>query len=106
MEWRLGGFSREGIEEGIEAIHACSSTADIERAIQERPVLCALIFHSFFRREVASILRDTPEHPMKELHRSFFSLLHRLAHERLLRARPSWSWPIGPRSLRRIFMPW
>ncbi|XXY21826.1 CHAT domain-containing protein [Sorangium sp. So ce216] len=85
MERRLGGFSREDIEEGIEAIRACSSARDIERAIQERPVLRAPIFHSVFRREVASILEHNPEHPIEELGRSFFYLLHRRAHEQLLR---------------------
>lgn len=109
MSYRLGGVDAGEIRAGFEALQRVRSAGEIERLIDDMPVLSAPIFHARLRYELH---RQVSEHGAPfpdfiQVYDYLFMSLHNRAHRKLVEsARPPVSAPAQSRRIESFAPPY
>jgi hypothetical protein len=88
---RIPGVSTEDAQRGLKLLEACSTREDLERALEEEPVLSDPDFHVAFREQTATVSDEGTRSFLKALQDDLFLLLHLRIQDRVAKeeaARP------------------
>ena len=91
MSYRPGGVDAGEITAGFESLQRVSSAGEIERLIDDMPVLSAPIFHARLRYELHRQLREygAPHPHFIQVYDYLFMSLHHRLHRRLVESAPT-----------------
>lgn len=91
MSYRPGGVDAGEITAGFESLQRVSSAGEIERLIDDMPVLSTPIFHARLRYELHRQLREygTPHPHFIQVYDYLFLSLHHRLHRRLVESAPT-----------------
>jgi tetratricopeptide (TPR) repeat protein len=91
MSYRPGGVDAGEITAGFESLQRVSSAGEIERLIDDMPVLSIPIFHARLRYELHRQLREygTPHPHFIQVYDYLFMSLHHRLHRRLVEPAPT-----------------
>lgn len=85
MAQRLGGVDPLEIEEAMDALSTAHSVSDLERALNDFPIISLPIFHAIMRQEYYRMRKEEDPHlrGFEALYQDLFRILHTRAHQRL-----------------------
>lgn len=91
MSYRPGGVDSDEIRTGFESLQRVRSAGEIERLIDDMPVLSTPIFHARLRYELHRQLREdgTPHPHFIQVYDYLFMSLHHRLHQRLVESAPA-----------------
>jgi tetratricopeptide (TPR) repeat protein len=91
MSYRPGGVDADEIRAGFESLQRVSSVGEIERLIDDMPVLSTPIFHARLRYELHRQLHEygTPHPHFIQVYDYLFMSLHHRLHRRLVESAPA-----------------